>query len=282
MYGHPRDLERFWLKVQLEGTIIDQFEAKSRNKGYYEMPTGRRYVVDRKERGSLYRDDNGSGWQAEKEAIENYADVIEDISLDDIADEIEAMNADLEDRESDSPLDIRAKALVSKVANGEITEPETVADVGQGNGLSLTAIIARAIELDPENWPTYSKIGSSLWTPVSNAEIVLAPETTYEIVFKMGAKVEADGRKIKAILDDELPDYWIEGADIFADYGVPRNDPVPMTDYRKVPVAHIRAIGPMVKITSTIRRDQWEKVKRHPDINLSGFIQEKLDELMEP
>lgn len=280
MYGHPRDLERFWLKVQLEGTILDQFEAKGRNKGYYEMPNGRRYIVDRKERGAIYRErGNGADWQAEKEAIENYADLEEDISLDDIAGEIEAMNADLEGREADSPLDVRAKALIAKVA--EINEPETFADVGQGNGLSLSAIVARAIELDPENWPIYSRIGASLWKPVSNAETLLGPNDTYEVVFKGGAKIEADGRKIKTILDNELPDYWIEGGDIFANYGEPLNDSVPMVDYRTVPVAQIRAIGPFVKITGTIRRDQWEKVKRHPKLNLSGFIQEKIDEMEE-
>jgi len=271
-------MERFWLKVQIEGTIIDQFEEKGRNKGYYEMPNGRRYIVDRKERGAIYRE-RGDDWQAERDAIENYADLENEIDLDDIADEIEAFNAEMEGREPDSPLDVRAKALVAKVAAGEIAEPETLADVGQGNGLSLTAIVARAIDLDPENWPIYSKIGSSLWKPVSNAEIVLDPDATYEVVFKGGAKIEADGRKIKEILDDELPDYYIDGGDIFADYGVPLNDPVPMIDYRKVPVARIRGVGPFVKQTITIRKDQWEKVKRHPKLNLSGFIQEKIDEL---
>lgn len=278
MYKHPNDILKFWLKVQLEGKILDQFEKNGVSKGYYEMTYLRRYVVDRKERGRIYRDDDGHGWAAEKEAAENYSDEPEDIDLPD--EELQAFMEDETAKTSDledSPLETKAMALVAKVHAG-IEDPENLVNVGQGEGVSLSAIVARAIEIDPENWNIYSKIGANLWKPVSNAEIVLDPEAKYSLEFVKGGKVEGSGTFIKRVLDDELPDYWIEEGKVLCD-GSTDEGRYGYKDHRYVPIAHIKPIGPFVNKTISIRADQWEKIQKHASLNLSGFIQEKLDGL---
>jgi len=161
MYKHPNDIEKIWLKVQLEGKIIDQFEKNGVSKGYYEMTYLRRYVVDRKEKGKIYRDDDGHGWAAEKEAVENYSET-EEVDLPD--EELQAFMNDETIKASDledTPLEQKAIALVAKVHEG-IEDPENLIDVGQGNGISISAIVARAMDIDPNHWDIYSMIGANL------------------------------------------------------------------------------------------------------------------------